>query len=83
MVSMEDELESFSPGMTDWYIEGLKTVYANDSICLLQCTARFHDAKGEKKMWGLPLHLPDRHRDESCPWKDGLQGRVPQYPVPS
>jgi len=50
MVSMEDELESFSPGMTDWYLEGLKTVYANDSICLLQCTPRFHDAKGEKKM---------------------------------
>ncbi len=50
MVSLEDELESFSPGKSDWYIEGLKTVYANDTICLLQCTARFQDAQGEKKV---------------------------------
>jgi len=50
LVSIEDELESFSPGMSDWRIEGLKTVYANDTICLLQCTARFHDAQGEKKV---------------------------------
>lgn len=50
MVSMEDELESFCPGMREWYIEDLKTVYANDSICLLQCTARFHDAQGVKKV---------------------------------
>jgi len=50
LVSMEDELESFSPGMSDWRIEDLKTVYVNDSICLLQCTARFHDVNGEKKV---------------------------------
>ncbi|MBR7004419.1 MAG: hypothetical protein IKI00_05550 [Bacteroidales bacterium] len=50
LVSMEDELESFSPGKTDWTIEDLKTVYVNDSICLLQCTARFLDANGEKKV---------------------------------
>ena len=50
MVSFPEELDSFSPGMSDWRVEGLKTVYVNDSICLLQCTARFHDAHGENKV---------------------------------
>ena len=50
LVSIQDELESISPGMTDWRIEDLKTVYVNDSICLLQCTARFRDAQGDRKI---------------------------------
>ena len=54
---MEDELESFSPGKTDWTIEDLKTVYVNDSICLLQCTARFLDANGEKVEPGQSAHV--------------------------
>jgi len=49
-VSLEYELQGFSPGCTDWRYENLKTIYVNDSICMLQFTARFHDAAGEKKM---------------------------------
>ena len=32
MVSMEDELESFSPGMTDWYLEGLKPAAVHGKV---------------------------------------------------
>ncbi len=48
VVSMEDELQGYCPGMYDWRIEDLKAVYVNDSICMLQCTARFRDSKGDK-----------------------------------
>ncbi|MBQ9311011.1 MAG: hypothetical protein IJ222_09180 [Bacteroidales bacterium] len=47
-VSMEYHLQDYYPGMSAWRIEDVKTVYANDSIVLLQCTARFRDASGEK-----------------------------------
>lgn len=46
--SLPDELRVICPGMNDWRIEDLKTIYANDSICLLQCTARFHDEYGTR-----------------------------------
>lgn len=49
-VSMEDELQGFCPGMYNWRIDDLKTVYVNDSICMLQCTARFRDAEGNKRI---------------------------------
>ena len=42
-VSVKHELAEFSPGARDWQIENVKTVYANDSICLLQCTVKFRN----------------------------------------
>lgn len=47
-ISMEEHLEDFYPGMSAWRIEDTKTVYANDSIVVLQCTARFRNASNEK-----------------------------------
>lgn len=43
-------MQGFCPGMYDWRIEDLKTVYVNDSICMLQCTARFHDPAGNRRL---------------------------------
>lgn len=48
--SLPSELENICQGAHDWRIEDLKTVYANDSICLLQFTARFRDAQDEKRV---------------------------------
>lgn len=44
--TMDDYVESYFPGKKDWRMEGLKTVYANDSLCILQCSAWIHDSLG-------------------------------------
>lgn len=46
--SIEPFLETSFPGKKAWSIEDLKTVYTNDSICLLQCTARIRDSINRK-----------------------------------
>lgn len=48
LASMDDHLSTLDMGANDWRIENLKTVYVNDSLCMLQCTVRFHDAMGQK-----------------------------------
>ena len=46
--SIEPFLEQSFPGKLDWRIEDIKTIYYNDSICLLQCTARLRDSLNQK-----------------------------------
>lgn len=46
--SIEPFLEESFPGKLDWRIEDIKTIYYNDSICLLQCTARLRDSLNRK-----------------------------------
>ena len=37
-------LEGYFPRNEGWSMEGLETVYVNDSICVLQCTVRLRDS---------------------------------------
>lgn len=49
LISLPIELDEYSKGSHDWSIEELKTVYENDSICLLQFTAQFVDGNGRMR----------------------------------
>lgn len=49
-VSLNDELQVSFPGSFDPAVEYIKTVYVNDSICMLQFTARFKDGNGAPKV---------------------------------
>ncbi len=46
--SLPSALTSYCAGPHSWRIEDLKTVYVNDSICLLQFSARFRDSADVK-----------------------------------
>lgn len=46
--SLPYELTSYCPGPHSWSIEDMKTVYVNDTICLLQFSARFRDKDNNK-----------------------------------
>lgn len=48
VASMDSFLEGYFPGKQDWRVEDLKTVYVNDSLCILQCSAWIHDAQGRQ-----------------------------------
>lgn len=45
-VSLKDHITEFVPGYSDLSVQNLKTVYENDSICLLQFTAVYKDTTG-------------------------------------
>ena len=48
VASMDSFLEGYFPGNQGWRMEDLETVYVNDSICILQCSAWIHDAMGKQ-----------------------------------
>ena len=48
VASMDSFLEGYFPGNQGWRMEDLKTVYVNDSICILQCSAWIHDVVGKQ-----------------------------------
>ena len=43
-LSLDGYLEDYFPGKKDWKMEDLKTVYVNDTVCILQCTAWIRDS---------------------------------------
>lgn len=45
-ISLKEQVTEFVPGHRDLSIRNLKTVYENDSICLLQFTAAYKDTSG-------------------------------------
>lgn len=48
-VSLEDHISEFVPSFSDLSVHNLKTVYENDSICLLQFTAAYKDTTGASR----------------------------------
>ena len=42
--SMDYYLDGYFPGRKGWRMEDLKTVYVNDSLCILQCTVWIRDS---------------------------------------
>lgn len=48
-VSLKDHITEFVPEFSDLSVRNLKTVYENDSICLLQFTAAYKDTAGVDK----------------------------------
>ena len=60
-VSLDEQFSDFVPGFSDLKIQNLKTVYENDSICLLQFTAAFKDSSGTGREYDLRyVYLFDR-----------------------
>lgn len=59
--SLPEELESYCDGVSSWRTEDMKTVYVNDSVCILQFTARFRDSADVKYVRDLRYtYLNDR-----------------------
>lgn len=48
-VSLKEHIMEFVPDCSDVSVQNLKTVYENDSICLLQFTAAYKDTAGVDK----------------------------------
>ena len=60
-VSLDYGMEEFVSHFEDGVIENLKTVYENDSICLLQFTAAYKDTAGVTKRIDMRyIYLFDR-----------------------
>lgn len=60
-VSLDYGMEEFVSHFEDGVIENLKTVYENDSICLLQFTAAYKDKAGATKRIDMRyIYLFDR-----------------------
>ena len=49
-VSLDGELQDFCPGASNPDIQDVKTVYVNDTICLLQFSVTFDNAEGSRRI---------------------------------